>query len=189
MMGLELPRRRPRPALHVIAGGRPKGEGAADRQFWAIQTLAPPAQAERAPLYWRIKAGAARWKEGRILLRAGAKISFNTYFNSLYERVWQRRTSIGGLSFRFIAKGRMRCTLYRETKAGLRRPLVSRTFEARHATAQIIDIPPTHIDERQDSARVFVEFQALVRSTWGYFRGTEVSWQKWKRSGVFTNLS
>lgn len=34
-----------------------------------------------------------------------------------------------------------------------------------------------------------VEFQALVRSTWGYFRGTEVSWQKWKRNGVFTELS
>ncbi len=31
----------------------------------------------------------------------------------------------------------------------------------------------------------FVEFQALIRSIWGYLRGTELKWQKWERQGVF----
>jgi poly-beta-1,6-N-acetyl-D-glucosamine synthase len=30
-----------------------------------------------------------------------------------------------------------------------------------------------------------VEFQALIRSTWGYVRGKELKWQKWERNGVF----
>lgn len=31
----------------------------------------------------------------------------------------------------------------------------------------------------------FVEFTALVRAIWGYARGSELQWQKWKREGVF----
>lgn len=32
----------------------------------------------------------------------------------------------------------------------------------------------------------FVETQALIKSLWGYMKGTELKWQKWDRSGVFT---
>lgn len=31
----------------------------------------------------------------------------------------------------------------------------------------------------------FVEFTALIRAVWGYARGSELQWQKWKREGVF----
>jgi biofilm PGA synthesis N-glycosyltransferase PgaC len=33
----------------------------------------------------------------------------------------------------------------------------------------------------------FVEYNALVRSIWGYYRNKEVKWQKWQRSGVIDN--
>lgn len=33
----------------------------------------------------------------------------------------------------------------------------------------------------------FIEFRALVESLWGYLRGTTVQWQKWQRTGVFSN--
>lgn len=33
----------------------------------------------------------------------------------------------------------------------------------------------------------FVEFNALFKALWGYYRKNEITWQKWERNGVFTD--
>jgi len=33
----------------------------------------------------------------------------------------------------------------------------------------------------------FVEFNALIKALWGYYRKNEIKWQKWERNGVFTD--
>ena len=38
-------------------------------------------------------------------------------------------------------------------------------------------------------ASTFVEFNALIKSLWGYIRKEKVEWQAWKRKGVFLNQS
>ncbi|MBI2065275.1 MAG: glycosyltransferase [Candidatus Yanofskybacteria bacterium] len=34
----------------------------------------------------------------------------------------------------------------------------------------------------------FVEYNALVKSIWGYYRNEEIKWQKWQRNGITSNV-
>ncbi|MFC7555241.1 hypothetical protein ACFQU7_27935 [Pseudoroseomonas wenyumeiae] len=51
--------------------------------------------------------------EGGLVLGPGARLSFDTYFNSFYERPWSRHIPLGGITLRLFGTGQVHLQWYR----------------------------------------------------------------------------
>ncbi len=131
-----------------------------------VSRLQLPKTPETADLYVKLD-GNTRidFDAGKIILHQGSTISFNTYFNSIYENYYIKYTTINGLQYRLKLAGTFEILVYRERDKSDKIELIY------SETNQHTDFL-NHVDfalpiSALDAGRIYLEIKCLSET--GYF--------------------
>lgn len=84
--------------------------------FYPLQDVLLPIDKSIIDLYVRLLNGYSELDDSRLTMEAGAKVSFNTYFNSFYESYWTTCTSVRDLVIELTCSGNVSIEIFRDSK-------------------------------------------------------------------------
>ena len=135
-----------------------------DRKCYSLQEIMLPVEKTISELYLRIINGNVEVDNHQLVMGPGAKVSFNTYFNSFYESYWTECTAIEDIVLRVEFSGSIHVEIFRDTK----HQGVSRIFNGKlssdGAAKTLTDIQLCRDDGLSEAGRLFVDLTAEVAS-------------------------
>ncbi|MFL9451979.1 MULTISPECIES: glycosyltransferase [Nostocales] len=98
--------------------------------------------------------------ENLITLRKGSVLSFNTYFNSIYEKFYTKYTNLSLLYYLLKLEGDFEILAYRETDANTQEVILNEKIE-RCQLSESVKILLPELKPNQEAARIYLEITCL----------------------------
>ena len=139
-----------------------------------IQRVRFPPTVDVASLYIKCKIGGFHPDDERISLRRDDVVSFNTYFNSFYERFYAKYTTLRSVYYLLNLEGEFQILVYRDFY-GKERELIA-TYESKicqKSSDVKIPLPDLGKNTDENSGRIYLEL--VCTSQKGMFRGGYVA--------------
>lgn len=122
------------------------------------RTVIPQNESEAVSLYFRADGGMAL-HNGMIELQPGAVVSFNTYFNGFFYSKYLKYTSVGDLTAKIEASGRLNVELVCSGK-----DLVETVIESKEIKNSDVALGPVALDTLPEGGMIFCRFRAVEKS-------------------------
>ncbi len=94
--------------------------------------------------------------DSHMTLRKGSTLSFNTYFNSIYEKFYTKYTSLSLLYYLLKLEGDFEVFAYRETEANAKELILNKKFEQCQLSESVKILLP-ELKHNQESGRIYLE--------------------------------
>ncbi|KYC39327.1 glycosyl transferase family 2 [Scytonema hofmannii PCC 7110] len=118
-----------------------------------------PQTVETSDLYFNVDKSRSldfHASESHITLRKSSTLSFNTYFNSIYEKLYTKYTSLSLLYYLLKLEGDFEVFAYRETEANTKEILFHNKFEQCQLSDPVKILLP-ELKHNQESGRIYLE--------------------------------
>ncbi|MBO3460910.1 glycosyltransferase [Aetokthonos hydrillicola Thurmond2011] len=97
----------------------------------------------------------------KIILHSGSKISFNTYFNSIYEKFYTKYTSLKSLYYLLKLEGDFEICAYRETYEASEKKLIYQQTEKGCQVSDYVKVVLPELKENEQAGRMYLEITCL----------------------------
>ncbi|RUT04800.1 galactofuranosyltransferase [Dulcicalothrix desertica PCC 7102] len=144
-----------------------------------VSRLQLPKTSETADLYVKLDGNTQiDFDAGKIILHQGSTISFNTYFNSIYENYYTKYTTLNELQYRLKLEGAFEILVYREREKANTRELIYSEKIQHTDFLNYVDLALPL--SAPDAGRIYLEIKCLSET--GYFaEGVLVTQQEKQR--------
>ncbi len=96
-----------------------------------------------------------------ITVHEGSTISFNTYFNSIYEKFYTKYTTLSSLYYLLKLEGDFEVAAYRETDETSTKELIHRQTVQGCQLSEHVKIVLPELKQSQDAGRIYLEITCL----------------------------
>jgi galactofuranosylgalactofuranosylrhamnosyl-N-acetylglucosaminyl-diphospho-decaprenol beta-1,5/1,6-galactofuranosyltransferase len=135
-----------------------------------------PKSADTSDLYMRCNDGASidyQEDEKKIVLRQGATISSNSYFNSFYEKYYTKYTTLSSIYYLLKLEGDFQVTVCREVNGEKNKEII---FQEKFENCQVsepVKISPIELLQNENAGRIY--FEIICSSEWGAFKEAQIA--------------
>ena len=116
--------------------------------------------AEISGLYIQCNEGASI-NSNEIVLRKGAIISSNSYFNSFYEKFYAKYTNLGSIYYLLKLEGDFQISLYREAYEKNNRDLIFRETFEKCQLSDYVKVLLANLISNENAGRIYFEIMCL----------------------------
>ncbi len=100
-------------------------------------------------------------KNRQISLHQGSTLSFNTYFNSIYEQFYTKYTTVSSLYYLLKLEGDFEVSAYRETYQESAKQLIYKEKMYQCQTSDYIKVLLPVLNQNQQAGRIYLEITCL----------------------------
>ncbi|MEC4813838.1 MAG: glycosyltransferase family 2 protein, partial [Scytonema sp. PMC 1069.18] len=123
-----------------------------------------PKTTETSELYIRLSPDTSRDFDSsnpQIVLQSGSTISFNTYFNSIYEKYYKKYTTLKSGYYLLRLEGDFEVAVYRETNEAKTKELLSNQIIKDCQLVNFVKILLPEFKQNQVAGRIYLEITCL----------------------------
>jgi galactofuranosylgalactofuranosylrhamnosyl-N-acetylglucosaminyl-diphospho-decaprenol beta-1,5/1,6-galactofuranosyltransferase len=127
-----------------------------------LSRLQLPKTSETSEMYVKLDGQASIDLDAqKIILHQGDTLSFNTYFNSIYESYYTRYTTINEFQYQLKAVGDFDISVYRECYQGSEKELVSNHKIQNQDFYNYIELSLPQLELTKETGRIYLEITCL----------------------------
>ncbi|MUH01599.1 glycosyltransferase [Scytonema sp. UIC 10036] len=122
-----------------------------------------PQTVETSNLYFNFHKGIPidfHTSDSSITLHKESTLSFNTYFNSIYEKFYTKYTNLSSLYYLLKLEGNFEVSVYRETERNAKELILNKKLEQCQLSDSVKILLP-ELKHNQESGRIYLEITCL----------------------------